>query len=235
MKPYQKIPIEDNGEILVPIPLDKFAVEHPHPYEKLGANYQGRSAYFLRKTVLAALLNAQEKLQNRYPGWRIKIFDAYRPIAVQQFMVDYSFELVLQQRGLSKAQLTSTLEADCWEAVYKIWAIPSHNPATPPPHSTGAAVDITLVNENDQVLSMGGEIDELSDRSDPNYYSDQRTAEAQRHHSNRQLLNTVMVESGFHRHPGEWWHFSLGDQMWALQENRLYPEKKTVASYGGVN
>ena len=71
-------------------------------------------------------------------------------------MVDYSFGLVLQQRGLSKAQLTSTLEADCWDVVYKIWAIPSHNPDTPPPHSTGAAVDITLVDENNQVLSMGG-------------------------------------------------------------------------------
>ena len=39
MKPYQKIPILECGEPLVPIPLEQFAIESPHPYEKLGASY----------------------------------------------------------------------------------------------------------------------------------------------------------------------------------------------------
>jgi D-alanyl-D-alanine dipeptidase len=25
----------------------------------------------------------------------------------------------------------------------------------------------------------------------------------------------VMGEAGFAQHPGEWWHFSWGDQLWA--------------------
>jgi len=33
----------------------------------------------------------------------------------------------------------------------------------------------------------------------------------QQYHSHRQLLWDVMRYSGFQRHPGEWWHFSLGD------------------------
>jgi len=46
MKPYQKIPIRECGEPLVPIPADKFVIPSPHAYEKLGANYRGKSPYF---------------------------------------------------------------------------------------------------------------------------------------------------------------------------------------------
>jgi len=54
MKPYQKIPIRECGEPLVPIPADKFVIPSPHAYEKLGANYRGKSPYFLRQGVLNA-------------------------------------------------------------------------------------------------------------------------------------------------------------------------------------
>jgi D-alanyl-D-alanine dipeptidase len=62
VKPYQTIPIQDCGEPLIPIPLEKFAVEIPHPYEKLGADYQGNSPYYLRQTVVESLMKAQDYL-----------------------------------------------------------------------------------------------------------------------------------------------------------------------------
>jgi D-alanyl-D-alanine dipeptidase len=96
MKPYQTIPILECGEPLVPIPLEQFAVEAPHPYEKLGAPYTEASPYYLRQSVLRALITAQSQLQQQYRGWRIQIFDAYRPVAVQQFMVDHTFSEVVQ-------------------------------------------------------------------------------------------------------------------------------------------
>ncbi|MEM9152610.1 MAG: M15 family metallopeptidase, partial [Cyanobacteria bacterium P01_F01_bin.3] len=91
MKPYQKVPIEECGEALLPIPLDQFSVVSPHPYEALGAPYGNRSPYFLREGVLYKLLEAQSALKKKRPGWQLQIFDAYRPIPVQQFMVDYTF------------------------------------------------------------------------------------------------------------------------------------------------
>src|SRR3712207_9053825 len=106
MKPYQKITILECGEPLVPIPLEEFAVESPHPYEKLGAPYGEASPYYLRKSVLTALVAAQTELQQRYPGWRIQIFDAYRPVDVQQFMVDYTFAEVIRTRNLNSADLS---------------------------------------------------------------------------------------------------------------------------------
>ncbi|MCU0537688.1 MAG: D-alanyl-D-alanine dipeptidase [Hydrococcus sp. Prado102] len=232
MKPYQQIPIQECGEPLISIPLDRFAVESPHPYVKLGANYQSRSPYCLRQSVLAALVKAQNLLQQDYSGWRIKIFDAYRPVEVQQFMVDYTFFELLQQKGLIAENLSSEQRQQWLEKVYQIWAVPSDNPATPPPHSTGAAVDITLVDATGQTLEMGGEIDELSARSHPDYYANSTDETDRIYHARRQLLHKIMQQAGFCRHPGEWWHFSLGDQMWAWQKNQENVNTFLTARYG---
>ncbi|PLZ55166.1 D-alanyl-D-alanine dipeptidase, partial [Fischerella thermalis WC442] len=52
MRPYHQVPIQECGEPLVAIPLAMFAVESPHPYEKLGAPYGEHSPYFLRRSVV---------------------------------------------------------------------------------------------------------------------------------------------------------------------------------------
>ncbi len=228
MKPYHNISIQDCGESLVAIPVEKFAIASPHPYEKLGVSYQGKSPYYLRQGVLEAFLNAQSDLQQEYPEWNIQIFDAYRPVEVQQFMVDYTFNLVVEKQGLIGEKLSPQQQQEIWEQVYQIWAIPSDNPATPPPHSTGAAIDITLVDQTGNPLNMGGEIDELSARSHPNYYLDSKKETERIYHQRREFLNKIMTQAGFCRHPGEWWHFSLGDQMWAWQKG------EAIARYGRI-
>jgi D-alanyl-D-alanine dipeptidase len=79
---------------------------------------------------------------------------------------------------------------------------------------------------------MGSPIDELSERSLPDYFGDRTTAQAQLYHANRQLLCNVMEKAGFKRNPREWWHFSLGDQMWAWLNNTAHPGNPVVARYG---
>ncbi|MGB3512741.1 MAG: M15 family metallopeptidase, partial [Microcoleaceae cyanobacterium] len=220
MKPYQQIKIQECHEPLIPIPLEIFATESPHPYQKLGAPYhlsQANSPYFLRQKVLDSLIAAQTKLQQNYPGWYIQIFDAYRPISVQQFMVDYTFAETVKAEGLTldSPYLSEEKREAILELVYQFWASPSLDPATPPPHSTGAAVDITLVDASGKTVDMGSPIDELSPRSYPNHFLDSKNGEAQKYHQYRQLLAEVMLSVGFRQHQQEWWHFSLGDQMWA--------------------
>jgi D-alanyl-D-alanine dipeptidase len=227
MKPYQKIPIQDCGETLVSIPKYNFAFEIPHPYQKLGAPYEGVSPYMLRQGVLEALKQAQQRLQVKQPGWQIKIFDAYRPVAVQQFMVEYTFQTLRQQ-------LPNESEEAIAQQVEQFWAQPSENPETPPPHSTGAAIDITLVNEQGETLDLGSEIDELSSRSFPDFYEDATTASEQVYQQRRNLLKTVMIEAGFRQHPQEWWHFSYGDQMWAWLK-RQESSYEIIAYYGRVS
>ncbi|MGQ4647506.1 M15 family metallopeptidase [Lyngbya aestuarii] len=231
MKPYQKIPILECGEPLVSIPGKQFALLSPHPYEKLGAPYEGTSPYRVRQSVLRALIAAQARLQQQYPGWRLQIFDAYRPVAVQQFMVDYTFAEVVRQQQLNPVELSEDQQQEIWHQVYQIWAVPSPELATPPPHSTGGAVDLTLVNDQGQTVDMGSAIDELSPRSHPDYYASKLEAP---YHYHRRLLWHVMSSSGFQRHPGEWWHFSFGDQMWAWLCNQNNSTATVKARYGRV-
>ncbi|MBF2006762.1 MAG: D-alanyl-D-alanine dipeptidase [Chlorogloeopsis fritschii C42_A2020_084] len=232
MRPYHQIPIQECGEPLVPIPLKKFAVEFPHPYEKLGAPYGEHSPYFLRQSVVDNLIAAQNYLQILHPDWHIQIFDAYRPVAVQQFMVNYAFCGALRDRGFIGIELSEIQRQEIWQEVYKIWAEPSLDEKTPPPHSTGAAVDVTLVDDRGKIVDMGSPIDELSDRSLPDYYLNSDRPQAQQYHANRLLLQNVMEKAGFKRNPREWWHFSFGDQMWAWLNNQTNQDTKFVARYG---
>ena len=214
-KPYHRIPIQDCGEPLVPIPLEQFAVVDPHPYAVLGAPYGEHSPYtspyYVREGVLQALLQAQSQLQHTHPGWRIQIFDAYRPIAVQQFMVEHTYRQLLHtwQHEHPHDPVPKT---ELLAQVYQFWAAPSHDLTTPPPHSTGAAIDITLVDAQQQVVDMGSAIDEISERSYPDHFATQPNGE--RFHRHRTLLLQTMEKAGFRQHPHEWWHFSLGDQLW---------------------
>ncbi len=229
MKPYHQIPIVECGEPLVPIPLDKFGLELPHPYQKLGAPYREASPYYLRQTVLAQLTTAQNYLQEQYPGWRIQIFDAYRPVEVQQFMVDRTFDRVIAAQNLNPTTLSDAEREAIWQEVYQLWAVPSLNPLTPPPHSTGAAIDVTLIDATGYPVDMGSPIDELSPRSHPDYYAN---CSDQPYHTNRSLLHSVMLAAGFRRNPKEWWHFSMGDQMWAWLCNQDNPAQNRTARYG---
>jgi zinc D-Ala-D-Ala dipeptidase len=231
-RPYHDVSIRECGEPLVEIPLEDFAVETPHPYQKLGAPYNGLSPYFVRESVVKKVAKAQEYLQEQYPGWKIQIFDAYRPVAVQQFMVDFSFAQAVATKNLVETELSEIQHQEIWEEVYKIWAVPSLDIRTPPPHSTGAAVDITLVDASGKPIDMGSPIDEMSERSLPDYYLDHSHPEAAVYHANRQILRCVMYKAGFCRNPREWWHFSYGDQMWAWLYNLANPENPVKACYG---
>ncbi|BDA40210.1 M15 family metallopeptidase [Candidatus Atelocyanobacterium thalassae] len=228
MKNYSNVLIQDCKDDLVPIPLEYFSVQNPHPYKKLGATYKNKSPYYLRSRVLEALQNVQNCLQTEYGGWKLHIFDAYRPIEVQQFMVDYTFSYLIKEKKLTLRELSILEKKKILNQVYKIWAIPSEDYTSPPPHSTGAAIDLTLVDCKGNLLDMGCEIDDLSEKSQPFYYSQSNNSEAKAYNRRRGILNKVMSNYGFLRHPNEWWHFSQGDQMWAWQSN------KKVAYYGRV-
>jgi zinc D-Ala-D-Ala dipeptidase len=231
MKPYQQVLIVECGEPLVAIP-SSFSFVLPHSYQKLGAPYGEKSPFYLRQGVVDRLLTAQETLQQLHPGWQIQIFDAYRPVAVQQFMVDYTFLELVQSQGWNSESLTDEQRQEILQQVYQFWAVPNLDPTMPPPHSTGAAIDITLINELGETIDMGSAIDEISERSFPNYFAESSDPKEQQFHQHRQLLEKIMLSSGFKQHWNEWWHFSYGDQIWAwLMSQNASP---IAAKYGRV-
>ena len=215
MRPWSDRPIAECCEPLQALPADLLRLE-PHPYMAVGAPYgRGADPFRLRVGVVQRLLKAQQLLQLQQPDLRLAIFDAWRPLAVQAFMVEFSVAQEAQRCGVLRHDLIAM--AAVRETVSRFWAAPSRDPATPPPHSTGGAVDLTLASSRDgQPLFMGGAIDAIDVISEPDHYRDARPGTDQAlWHSRRELLGSVMAESGFAQHPNEWWHFSHGDQLWA--------------------
>jgi D-alanyl-D-alanine dipeptidase len=228
LRPWSPIPIRDGGEPLVPLPPALLRLE-PHPYASLGAPYGNDVCPFrLREGVVERLLSAQERLQRQEPSWRLAIFDAWRPVAVQRFMVAHATAEACRAQGLDPQG-----SGPAWDAVRQevggFWAPPSEDPATPPPHSTGAAVDLTLASALGDPLEMGGAIDAIGPISHPLHYANAAEADPSGPpavwHRRRCLLAEAMAGAGFAQHPQEWWHFSFGDQLWAwrsAQELAIY-------------
>ena len=201
------------------IARESISFEDPPPYVALGAPYDGFGPWFLRRTVHERLLVAQRNLAPLRAGWRLHLLDAWRPLRVQAFMVEHTDQLL-------RRTAPELNDAERRERVLTYWAPPSEDPARPPPHSTGAAIDLTLVDAKGQVVNMGSPFDEPTERSHPDHFATATDAASREAHVNRVLLDQVMRAAGFVGHPQEWWHFSHGDRAWAREHDL------DVARYG---
>lgn len=106
-------------------------------------------------------------------GLRLVIFDCYRPYPIQYKM----YEIVNNPKYVAKPGKGSN-------------------------HNRGQAVDISLANEEGNLLDMGGNFDDFSEVSHPDYKGISRKARR-----NRRLLAKIMTDAGFSIYPYEWWHF----------------------------
>ena len=218
-RPWKSVLIDESGEPLLPIPSALVRLS-PHPYMALGAPYGGLDPFWLREGVIDRLISANNELRRVFPKYRLAIFDAWRPIQVQSFMFQHAVRKQFRLYGFDlPVERDSPEHKAIEEEVKRFWAVPSSDLLTPPPHSTGGAVDLTLVDLDGNQLDMGGEIDEVSEISEPNYYASKAQLEPQSeffHWDNRRrVLATIMSSFDFAQHPNEWWHFSFGDQLWA--------------------
>lgn len=235
-RPWNQLPIDDRGEALEALPGTLLRLE-PHPYQSLGAPYGAAGGPFqLRQSVVDRLLQAQQHLQHQHPELRLAIFDGWRPLAVQAFMVEHAIAETCRQRGLDPGLPGAGRDRVVAE-VGRFWAPPNPDPAAPPPHSTGAAVDLTLAElATGQPLAMGSAIDTIGPVSEPDHWlhravgcSDGEERRGYlRWHRHRCWLREAMARAGFSQHPNEWWHFSWGDQLWAWQQGH------PTAHYGRV-
>lgn len=223
LRPWSDRLIEDCGEPLMALHPALHCIR-PHPYQSLGAPYgPGADPFVLRAGVRQRLIAAEQQLRQERPDLRFAIFDAWRPIPVQRFMVEHAIATECSRLGLTLASRTDpemrVAMDEVRHSVSRFWAEPSEDTATPPPHSTGAAVDLTLATASGELLDMGGAIDAIGAVSEPDYYAaaaeSADDSEAACFHQRRALLAQVLKVQGFVRHPNEWWHFSYGDQLWA--------------------
>lgn len=130
-------------------------------------------------------------------GYRLKIFDAYRPASAVKRFVFWALE-----------DDDTRMKPFFYPEIDKEDTIERGYIAKQSSHSRGSTVDLTLLDmRSGKEVDMGSPFDYFGERSHPDY---QDLEPAQ--HEARMLLQKMMVRNGFEPYDCEWWHFTLKDE-----------------------
>ncbi|NVK62946.1 MAG: M15 family metallopeptidase [Flavobacteriales bacterium] len=149
--------------------------------------YDTLNALYLQEDVAERISECQSYLKSIHPNYSLLIYDGVRPLEVQREMWNALDSIPPLNRG-------------------KFVSNPSYGSV----HNFGAAVDLTICDENGVPLDMGAGYDDFRDIAFPSkewkfLASGELTKEQ---HENRKLLREVMKSQGFRNIPSEWWHFN---------------------------
>ena len=169
-------------------------------------------------------------------GYGFKIFDAWRTFELQITLYKAYKDMILQ----NYTSRTDITEEETDALVNKYVSIPENDPENPPVHTTGGAVDLTIIDmDTCQELNMGTSFDFFGEKAASDYFERQdvflkdrfckdrchknvsckergRNLLDEKARSNRRMLYNVMTKAGFSNLPTEWWHYDYGNAYWAF-------------------
>lgn len=192
------IPVQDCGEDLVDTRASGLFIVDGRKHDP-----DGHYAH-LRRGLVDRLQHAQQFLPSEV---RLLIVEGYRPPALQRaYFEEYAAELRRTNPGWNDSQIH--------EAASRYVSPPQIAP-----HSAGAAVDLTLADQDGREVDMGTRMNASPEESDGACYTHaESVSPAARAY--RATLCRAMSAAGFVNYPTEWWHFSYGDRYWALHTNQ---------------
>ncbi|MBI5218611.1 MAG: M15 family metallopeptidase [Bacteroidia bacterium] len=141
---------------------------------------------YLQEPVVRQLVKAQQYLKDTFPGYSLVVYDATRPWSIQKMMWD-SMKISVDE----KSKYIS-------------------NPAYGSLHNYGAAVDVSIIDENGKELDMGTPYDSFEYLAYPVFEKDYLKAGrlTKKQIASRELLRTIMTKALFGGITTEWWHFN---------------------------
>jgi len=161
----------------------------------------------ITKEAADALKKVSDKMIGK--GYRLKIFDVYRP----QMAVNH-FER--WAKDIADTLTKSFFYPELDKGVLFDLGFIAHRSG----HSRGSTVDLTLFDMKlGRDVDMGGPFDYFGDISHPDY---QGITDEQK--QNRKLLHDAMTEAGFVGINSEWWHFTLKDEPYP-ETYFIFPSK----------
>lgn len=200
--PFVEVKSNDSFEVCMQYPL-------------LGMK-NAESQCFVRKEVYDMLLKAVAVLPK---GYKLKILDAWRPFSLQHELYDvYSMDII------KDFKLEECTEEQKKDVIRKFVSVPIEDRDIPPVHTTGGAVDVTIIDMDGNELEMGTSFDAFSDMTNTVYFEFEKDELIR---DNRRMLYNTMIKIGFTNLPSEWWHFDYGDRFWGFYQ-------KQPAIYRGV-
>lgn len=196
----QTDPTMDRSDFVVVtevIPDAILEIRYYSTYNFVGERIDGYEAPIALMTQQAAdSLKAVSDELKAY-GYRLKIWDAYRPQTAVNHFIRWAENV--QDTAMKKIFYPMVDKSVLFEQGY-IYARSSH--------SRGSTVDLTLIDAaTGKELDMGSPFDWFGEESHPDYTN--LTAEQL---ANRQILWDAMLGHGFTMIDSEWWHFTLANE-----------------------
>lgn len=210
------MPIHDNHDSWVDLRKQKTIVYGPSPEVPNNQDY-----FYLRKTVYDKLKVAQSKLPK---GYHFCLYEGYRSLALQKMIFDKQYANVQQRHP-------DWPEKDIFLETTKL-ASPVINPDKThniPPHSTGAAIDVYLLDDEGQAIDMGIHPKDWMLDKDGQLSLTDSTMISDAAVKHRKIMSDVLSAAGFVNYPTEYWHWSYGDRYWAYVKHHAH------AIYGNTN
>ena len=149
----------------------------------------------LTKEAARALKSVSNEMMVK--GYRLKIYDAYRPdTAVKHFLLWGIEDTDIRMKPYFYPEVEK-------QALFSEGYIARRSS-----HSRGSTVDLTLLDmSTGRELDMGSPFDFFGKISHPDYLG---ITEEQ--YDNRMFLRNAMLRNGFEPIACEWWHFTLRDE-----------------------
>ncbi|MBU6388957.1 D-alanyl-D-alanine carboxypeptidase family protein [Patescibacteria group bacterium] len=208
-----RVPIQDNGE-----PLVDFLLLSPRlTLSPSRHRFDFPRTHLIRQSVAEMLLAAAETLP---VGWRLSVAEGYRPMNIQRAMYQSALHEVKTEHPDWNDRQVMT-EAGRRSA-------PPDAP-TPPPHTTGGAVDLEIIDQSGQTLDFSSPFS----RTDWRQAAPGSPGLTEEAIANRKLLRNLLEPTGLTNYVDEWWHWSYGDNGWALRvgaDHALYDRVPTPES-----
>ena len=195
----KKDSLDSSGFVLLAdyIPHIVQEIRYYSTYNFIGDRIDGyeQPIALLTKEAARALKSVGNEMMVK--GYRLKIFDAYRPdTAVKHFLL----------WGIEDTDVR--MKPYFYPGVEKQALFSEGYIARRSSHSRGSTVDLTLLDmSTGRELDMGSPFDFFGKISHPDYLD---ITEEQ--YDNRMFLRSAMLRSGFEPIDCEWWHFTLRDE-----------------------
>lgn len=194
-----KVTMDSSGFVLLAdyVPGIIQEIRYYSTYNFVGERIDGYEEPVALLTIEAARALKRVSNEMNAQGYRLKVFDAYRPAtAVRHFVLWGIEDLDLRMKPYFYPDLEK-------QELFRQGYIASQSS-----HSRGSAVDLTLLDmKTGREVDMGSPFDLFSEASHPD---SRAVTDAQR--ENRMFLQSAMIRNGFKPIDCEWWHFSLADE-----------------------
>lgn len=178
-------------------------------YNFVGARVDGylEPVVLYTREAAAALKEVSDDVKAQ--GYRLKVYDAYRPQCAVDHFVRWGRDLA-----------DSLMKPYFYPEQDKAFLFERGYIAEKSGHTRGSAIDLTLFDmTTGKELDMGGVHDWFGIESHPDYGGNPDTGEytggvqiTEEQFRNRMILREAMLRHGFQPYDCEWWHFSLKDE-----------------------